>query len=82
MTYTSSIINKYGIDLISYNKYESRIKISKISFITDIYGVPISISLNNGRNDLLINNDINNKYKKYMLANTIYDISIFKKYKK
>ena len=82
MTYTSSIINKYGIDLISYNKYESRIKNSKISFITDIYGVPISISLNNGRNDLLINNDINNKYKKYMLANTIYDISIFKKYKK
>ena len=49
---------------------------------------PISVSLNNGRNDefiimthindLLINDDINNKYKKYMLADTIYDISIFK----
>ena len=88
MTDTSSIINKYGIDLVSYNKYESRKKISKISFILDVYRVLISVSLNNGRNDgfiimthindLLINDDVNNKYKKYMLADTIYDIHKFK----
>ena len=29
-------------------------------------------------NDLLINDDVNNKYKKYMLADTIYDIHKFK----
>jgi hypothetical protein len=73
MTDTYSIINKYGIDLTSYNKYESMKKISKMSYITDTFGVPISVSQNNGRNDgfiimthindLLINDDINNKYK-------------------
>jgi hypothetical protein len=44
-----------------------------MSYITDTFGVPISVSQNNGRNDgfiimthindLLINDDINNKYK-------------------
>lgn len=84
LTDTSSIINRYGINDVSYNKYKSRKKISKISFISDVNGIPLSVSINNGRNDanilmdhinnMLIDKQINDKYKKYFLADSIYDV--------
>lgn len=78
LTDTSSIINRNGNDKVSFNRYESRKKICKISLITDSDGIPINVAINNGRNDgfilmehidnMLINKKLNDKHKKYFFS--------------
>ena len=81
-TDTTCISNKYGSTLVKYNGYKRK-KCTKISFITDSYGIPINVSIHNGsQNDgkilvshfhkMLIDEDLNNKNKVYMLADSIY----------
>ena len=42
---TSFIQNKMGIDNVNYNKCFPKHKVSKLSLITDIKGIPLDIHL-------------------------------------
>jgi hypothetical protein len=79
-TDTICVSNKYGSKYVAYKKK----KCSKISFISEAYGIPINI--NNGKKndgkilvslfyDMLIDTKLNNKNKKYMLADSIYYVN-------
>jgi hypothetical protein len=81
-TDTTCVSNKYGSEFVEYNGYKKK-KCTKLSFITDSKGIPINVSIHNGKqndgkilvshfNNMLITNDLNNKNKKYMLADSIY----------
>lgn len=81
-TDTTCISNKYGSEFTEYNGYKKK-KCTKISFVTDSKGIPINVSVHNGKqndgkilvshfNNMLISKGLNNKYKKYMLADSIY----------
>jgi len=84
-TDTTCVSNKYGSTLVSYNGYKKR-KCTKISLITDSNGIPINVSINNGKqndgkilvshfSDMLIDKQLNDKYKEYMLADGIYYVN-------
>ncbi len=84
-TDTTCVSNKYGIKHVAYNGYKKK-KCTKISFITDSYGIPINVSVHNGKkndgkilvshfNDMLIDKELNDKNKKYMLADGIYYVN-------
>ena len=84
-TDTTCISNKFGSQYVEYNGYKKK-KCTKISFITDSYGVPINASIHNGKqndgkilvshyHDMLIDKKLNDKNKKYMLADSIYDVN-------
>jgi hypothetical protein len=45
ITNSTFIINKQGIDYINFNKQISKHKVSKLSLITDIKGLPLNIYL-------------------------------------
>lgn len=88
-TDTTCIPNKYGSDLVKYNGYKKK-KCTKVSLVTDSYGIPINVSVNNGSecdskiimkhffNSSLIDHKLNSKHKKFLLADSIYDIREFK----
>jgi hypothetical protein len=48
ITDTTFINNKMGIDYINYNKQIPKHKVSKISLITDLNGIPLDINLSSG----------------------------------
>ena len=79
------VSNKYGSKHVAYNGYKKK-KCSKISFISEAYGIPINVNINNGKkndgkilvshfHDMLIDTKLNNKNKKYMLADSIYYVN-------
>lgn len=84
ITDTTCVKNRYGSDLVNYNGYK-KIKCTKVSFISDVYGIPISLLVTNGtkcdskvlieqlKNTFLIDNELNNNNKKIMLADGLYD---------
>ena len=87
---TTCISNKYGSKHVAYNGYKKK-KCSKISFISEAYGIPINANINNKKkndgkilvshfNDMLIDKDLNDKNKKYMLADSIYYVNEIKVY--
>lgn len=84
-TDTTCVVNKYGSELVKYNGYKKR-KVTKISLITDSLGIPINIKIGGGteddgkifikqirENDWLINDELIEKYKKCLLADSGYD---------
>ena len=84
-TDTTCVSNKYGSCHVAYNGYKMK-KCSKISFISETYGIPINVNINNGKkndgkilvshfHDMLINKKLNDKNKKYMLADSIYYVN-------
>jgi len=84
-TDTTCISNKYGSKHVAYNGYKKK-KCSKISFVSEAQGIPINASIHNGKqndgkilvshfHDILINKKLNNKNKKYMLADSIYYVN-------
>lgn len=85
-TDTTCISNKYGSKLVKYNGYKQK-KCTKISLITDSFGIPINVNIDEGskcdskifldhfHNNYLIEKELNNKYKKYMLADGIYSVN-------
>lgn len=88
-TDTTCISNKLGSQYVAYNGYKKK-KCTKISFITDSYGIPINASIHNGKqndgkilllhfHNMLINKELNDKNKKYMLADSIYDVNDVKR---
>jgi Transposase DDE domain len=86
---TSFIYNINGIENIGRNKYFKNKKCTKLSCITDINGIPISVLINSGnshdnsfiekhmKNMYIITNTkkymCSNRYKQYMLADKGYD---------
>jgi len=87
-TDTTCISNKYGSELVKYNGYKKK-KCTKISFISDSKGIPINANISNGSkcdskilvshfNKMLIDKNINNKNKVYMLADSIYYVEEIK----
>jgi len=48
---TTFINNKLGIDFIGYNNQIPKHKLSKVSIITNIKGIPLDIKLNNGNSN-------------------------------
>lgn len=84
-TDTTCISNKYGSKYVAYNGYKKK-KCTKISFITESNGIPINASIHNGKQndgkilishfyDMLIDKKLNDKNKKFMLADSIYDVN-------
>ena len=47
ITDTTCVKNRYGFDFVKYNGYK-KMKCTKVSFITDINGIPISVLVSNG----------------------------------
>ena len=87
-TDTTCVSNKYGSELVEYNGYKKK-KCTKISFITDANGIVINANINNGKkcdskilvehfSNMLIDKGLNDKYKKYMLADGIYYVEEIK----
>jgi len=87
-TDTTCISNKYGSELVKYNGYKKK-KCTKISFISDSQGVVINASIHNGNqcdskilsshfHNMLIDNNLNNKNKVFMLADGIYYVNQIK----
>lgn len=92
---SSFIPNQYGIENIGRNKYYKNKQGYKLSLITDVYGIPFSILIENGSkndakmidnhfNNLLIETNTNrykdhNRYKQYFLADKMYDTKEFRK---
>ena len=81
-TDTSFILNKYGIDNVSYNPQVKKHKTMKISTITDFFNVPIYINSYNSKihDAEILHNDIilfHKKYpdinKKILLGDAAYD---------
>lgn len=86
---SSFIQNQFGVDKIGRNKYFKNKKVTKLSIVTDVNGIPISVLLDKGNvhdsqfiekhlNDFLIVTKTYeyrnfNKYKQYMLADAGYD---------
>ena len=77
----------FSIDYIGYNKQIPKHKTSKISLITDIYGIPLDIYLAKGNiNDskIIINQldnliiNINNNNKNIFIGDAAYDLFINK----
>jgi hypothetical protein len=89
LTDTTFIPNCYGVESIGRNKQYKYKKGNKISLITDVNGIPISIEIGTGNEHdatLLIKNlsnmyintksyllKNNNRYKQFFLADSIYD---------
>lgn len=81
--------NKYGSSLVEYNGHKKR-KCSKSSQIHDSKGIVLGFKLDKGAKhdskiflkhldiNLLINKELNNKHKKYMLADSGYDSDLVK----
>ena len=87
-TDTTCISNKYGSELVKYNGYKKK-KCTKISFISNSYGIPINVNISNGSkcdskilsshfHKILIDKQLNNKNKVYMLADGIYYVKQIK----
>jgi len=84
ITDTTCIRNRYGSSMVNYNGYK-KMKCTKVSFITDRYGIPINVYVSNGNkcdskillNQLnckfLIDNELHNRYKHIILADSMYD---------
>jgi transposase len=84
ITDTTFINNKMGIDYINYNKQIPKHKVSKISLITDLNGIPLDINLSSGNTndskiffnqlDNFINiNAIKKNNKNIFLGDAAYD---------
>jgi transposase len=82
-TDTTFIRNKYGVEDVGRNKLMKGKKTTKISEITDSNGVAINIFITAGNHNdtniiqkhldsMLIDHDINDKYKKYFLGDKGY----------
>jgi hypothetical protein len=55
LTDTSFVPNKKGRDVVGYNKFYNRKKGTKVSLITDAYGIPLSIECYRGNmNDCIV----------------------------
>jgi hypothetical protein len=88
-TDTTIVSNKYGSSLVKYNGYKKK-KGTKISLVTDSYGIPINVHVASGsacdsrillrhfNKKMLISNELNNKHKKFMLADGIYYVKNIK----
>lgn len=86
---TTCIVNKYGSDCANYFGHKKRV-VTKISFETDSFGIPIKMTINNGSmNDgkilmkdfkipHLIDKDIVDRYKKYFCADSLYDTKVIR----
>ena len=85
---SSSIKNQFGVDKIGRNKFYKNKKIMKLSLVTDVNGIPISVLLEKGTkydstfvddhlNDLYVITNTNkyykSKHKQYFLADAGYD---------
>ena len=89
ITDTSFVLNKLGINEVSYNAQIKKHKTSKISIITDTDSVPISVTVTTGKiNDSVIfNNQLDKlhydhpilfKNDKIVLGDAAYDSSILR----
>ena len=88
-TDTTCISNKYGSKLVKYNGYK-KMKCTKISLITDSNGIPFNVHIANETKcdskilldhfykGMLISKKLNNKNKKFMLADSIYYVNNIK----
>ena len=84
ITDTTCVKNRCGSDFVKYNGYK-KMKCTKVSFITDINGIPISVLVSNGTKcdsrvlleqlmyNFLIDNNLNDKNKNIILADSLYD---------
>lgn len=84
ITDTTCVSNRYGSELVKYNGYKKK-KCTKVSFITDSLGIPISVLIDEGsrcdskilldqlKSKFLINKKLMDKHKKYILADSMYD---------
>lgn len=86
LTDTTFIPNQYGMDSIARNKYYKNKNVTKISIISDSKGIPINIKVTSGNHhdskivqdqlnekSNLIDETINEQYKKYFLGDKGYD---------
>jgi transposase len=92
---TTFIYNQYGVTNIGRNKYYKNKKGYKLSCLTDVNGIPISILLDSGNtydghfiekhfNAMLIETNTNkykehNRYKQYIMADSMYDANKIRK---
>jgi len=83
------IQNQFGVNKVGRNKFFKNKKVSKLSIITDVKGIPISVLFDSGvihdskyvhnnlKNLLIITNtkkyEGSNKHKQYFLADKAYD---------
>lgn len=81
---SSFILNKYGRNKISRNKFFKNKNCNKISVLTDVYGIPLSVIVNKGTihdskffdyhyNDIKFMFKHKNKYPHYLLADKAYE---------
>jgi hypothetical protein len=85
-TDTTCVSNKYGSELVKYNGYK-KMKCTKISLITDSNGISFNVHVANGTKcdskvllehfyrGMLISKKLNNKNKKFILADGIYYVN-------
>jgi transposase len=87
---SSFIMNKYGINKMARNKFFKNKNCNKISIITDVNGIPLSVLINKGTlhdikfldghfKDLIYINKQNNNPSSFLLADKAY---VSKKYRK
>ena len=84
-TDTHTVYNKYGYNMINRNKYYKNKKVMKLSIDVDSNGIPIKINVYPGNmhdskiymsdlnKEYLIDENLLNKHKVYLLADTGYD---------
>jgi hypothetical protein len=89
ITDTTIVPNKLGIDKVGYNPQIPKHKASKISLITDIFGVPLNCNiyscsnydssiLNNQLDDIIIHNSELLNNNNILLADAGYDSNVIK----
>ena len=89
ITDTTIVPNKLGIDKVGYNPQIPKHKASKISLITDIFGVPLNCNiyscskydssiLNNQLDDIIIHNSELLNNNNILLADAGYDSNVIR----
>lgn len=90
-TDTTCIVNKYGSENVKYFGHKKR-NVTKISFETDSYGIPIKMTANKGSDNdgqilledfkvpYLLDKNVIDRHKLYFCADSQYDTANIRKY--